>query len=298
MNAGSLLEFLRKLVRIEEEHQLQARLQTVISALNNLVNNPNDQNYQRSLADEIAALQTALNSADAELTPADWKRLEELRARQFFGPEIGERIATIVSETGMIPAVAQRDVAPIVATRQDFVSNVPTTVAGMERLGISTDTLDAGEAEVGFQLPREIFDNELTGLIQELRALRRIIRSFSEFATGSAEEIEIRQISTSDPNFWFGLSPDTVAQIGKAISWALDQLKKLASIRKIRNEAAKIDQFFTPEMISGFDSRIHEMIEKAIDEKVKVTGSGIRGRQKPDARVNSATISPGRLTAI
>lgn len=269
MNAGKLLEIVRKLLAVEEKYRIQQALEALNAGLANLASNPNDPNLQNSVAEQLTALGLALKSAEGELTPADWKRIDELHGRDFFSSALSERLQNLVRETGMTPAAAQQQTAPLVGKRQDFIATLAATASDLTRLGVSVDPLEPGEAEVGFQLPRDLFENELAGLIDELRVLRRVIRVFSELATGSAEPIEVAEISTTDPTFFFALKAVTVGMIGTAISWALDQWKKIEEIRKLRAETAKLTEAFSPEDIKQmFDDRIEQAIKKAIEEHV------------------------------
>ena len=77
--------------------------------------------------------------------------------------------------------------------------------------------MEPGEAEIGFRLPRQLFEDNLDGLIGELPEIRFIVRAFSEASTGSAEPIIVKQIPTTEPIFFFGMSVSTVVAVGKAV---------------------------------------------------------------------------------
>jgi hypothetical protein len=149
-------------------------------------------------------------------------------------------------------------------------------------LGFKQSSLEPGTAEVGFLLPRSLFNNHLSDLIRELRDVQRIIRAFSEVATGSVEEVEVRDISTSDPQFFFGLSIATTAALGAAVTWALNTWHQVEKIRKARVEVKNIDVFSESEIDSLFDSKIKEKINIAVEKKVSelVPDDGSPGRAK------------------
>jgi hypothetical protein len=73
---------------------------------------------------------------------------------------------------------------------------------------------------------------QLRGRLQPAQI--ELIGAFSELATGTVEKIQVHQISTSDPQFFFGMNPVTIASIGGAITWALNTWKQVADVRRVR----------------------------------------------------------------
>jgi len=114
-----------------------------------------------------------------------------------------------------------------------------------------------------------------------LGAINRIIRAISEAATGEVPEIEVRQISSSDPLLFFGMDVVAIGAIGAAITWALNTWKQVEEIRKIRNEAEGVDAFSEDDIKEMFDDKIQKTIDIAIEGKV-------------DELLGSADGNPGR----
>jgi hypothetical protein len=163
---------------------------------------------------------------------------------------------------GFIAAERTRRPAPRTGTQ---VRDSRFTHRGQQQpqhTGICTST------EIGFLIPRDLFDGILDQLIKELGVINRIIRAFSEVTIGGAQPIEVRQISTSDPVFFLCLNPITIAALAAAVAWALDQWKKVEEIRKLRSETKKNTSFNEEEIREFFDSKIDKTIKKAIEEKV------------------------------
>lgn len=139
----------------------------------------------------------------------------------------------------------------------------------LNRLGITVSKLEQGEAEIGFTIPRQLFEDNLDGLIGELRELRFIIRAFSEAVTGSVEPIVVRQISTTDPLFFFGISVSTIVAIGKAVHWVLDTWKKVEEIREVRERTRKLKFEGGKILLEMFDTNIKKTIDVAVEARVK-----------------------------
>lgn len=136
-----------------------------------------------------------------------------------------------------------------------------------------------GKLRLGSFLPRSLFHNDFEKLIDELEELDFILRAFSELATGSVETIEVHQISTSDPQFFFGLSPVTIAAIGTAITWALNTWKQVEDVRKVRAETRKLSAFSEKEVDDIFDRKIKSIMGTSIDAETKrlLADTGTRG---------------------
>lgn len=166
----------------------------------------------------------------------------------------------------MTPAAAQQAIQQLQSERQTYLNVLRTTKSTLDSLGVKQDELALGDAQIGFRLPRHIFNNELKGWIGELKELRLIILLFSELATGNAENMEIGEISTTDPIIFLILKPATVLLLGKAVSWALDQWKKVEDIRKVRAETAQLNlaaHGIFDDMLKQYDEKVVEMIEQA-----------------------------------
>jgi hypothetical protein len=144
--------------------------------------------------------------------------VDALGADRYFTFDIIGQMGQWQRENAYTPALMQKQVEDYAKERQEFLSTLGMLQSSLQRVGVEPRALDPGTAEIGFLLPRTLFDNELEKLSAELKTLRDIIRPFSEIATGGAEEVIVRQISTSDPWFYVLLKPATVLAIGMAVS--------------------------------------------------------------------------------
>jgi hypothetical protein len=279
MNASRLLEVVQLLINVEKRKKVQDALNTINTALSNLVSNPSQASHQSEFAQSVEKLRTLMGEVQDTFQPAQIKLLEEIGAADFFVGDLAGEISRWVSENVATPAVAQQKLTTLIGERDAYLTQVRQLRENLTNLGIEVDGLQAGQAEIGFLLPRELFDNELEPLLKELGVVKQIIRAFSEAAMGSAEPIEVRQISTSDPLFFFGLAPETIALIGAAITWALHSWEKVEKIRKLRAETANIPAFKGGQIEKMFDDTIKQEVEKAVQEHTAEIMKGIKGRK-------------------
>lgn len=286
MNANRLKSLLGQLLRAEKTYGIQASFEALGTALANLANQPQQPSYQITVSEAFKILDEHLRDFESDTDEATWERLKDIGADGYYRVQVVRDIEDEVARNAMTPAVVSAQVSGYAADRSLYIDSVRSVHKNLSMLGIEESSLEAGTAEIGFQLPRNLFKNELDGLISELRALKRIIRAFSELSTGAAEPINVRQISTSDPLFFFGLSPITIAAIGASITWALNTWKQAEEIRKVRREVAKLDQFTADEVSGIFDAKIREIIDTAVEERLtEILGSAKTGR-KAEQRID------------
>jgi len=219
------------------------------------------------VSEKLKLLTEQVNRFAARYDSAQSKTLETIGAHKFFSKHLIETIQKAFNDNAMTPAVVQRLVNELSSQRQTYIQDLESITKNFAAIGIEADNLKAGEAEIGFKIPRELFHDELKGLIDELSVINMVIRAFSEATSGKTEAIKVRQISTSDPQFFFGLDPLTIVAIGTAVKWALSQWREIEEIRRVRAETRKLSSFSGEDIEAIFDNKIKQTIDKAIAEK-------------------------------
>lgn len=267
MNINRFCEITAIIQDYENRHKIQSQMSEVLGYLSSIASNPTESSYQASYAQSLDKLDKTLVRLDRELEPREVAVLKEIGGLAFFSTSITERIRKWVKENPASISVAVTGLSSFVNKRSEFVSNVNAVQSVFEKFGIDVDNLEEGSAEIGFLLPRDLFSNNLPNLIKELSTINNIVRIFSEVALGEVEEIEVRDISTSDPIFFLALAASTIALVGKAVTWALDTWERVENIRKVRAEIATLEETKSrPEMEQLLTNMIKETIEKKIVE--------------------------------
>lgn len=268
MNAERLRTLAEWLLNEERRLNIQEKFNQVVGSLENLSNNPQDQNHQASLASSMENLSRVLDREIAEnLTPALQQHFVDIGAWRYFSDEMSLEIAISIASNAMSPSVAAESARQLRDERQRFLDTLDQAKKGLTGLGIKIDDLDEGEADIAFLIPRDIFQNHIGGLSKEFGIIDRIVRIFSEAATGSAEEADVKTIATTDPVVTLAISLVTIQVIGKSITWLLDTWKKSLEIKQLR-EQAKIAGFNDKEL-KVFDDKIERAVNAAISERVK-----------------------------
>jgi len=284
MNVKQLDEFIALILKDEQETGVQGKLAALEEALKELASDPQGTEEQVAAKQAYDLFAEGVEGLASRYDFSNTARLEEVGAAPFFTSALLEPIAQAFVTSGMTPAVIHELVTKIRTNRMAYLAQMKEVQAGFGYFKHNGDNEDDPEyGEIGFKIPRTLFRNNLDGLIVELRAIRQIIRAFAELSTRSVPPIEVRQISTSDPLFFFGVVPDTLIAIAGAVTWALKSWKDLEQIRKIRAETAAIPAFSRAEVEKIFDDKIRETIEKTIAEKARelIPDDGKAGR-KPE----------------
>lgn len=268
MNAERLFELSDLLTAIDVRLEVQPSLQTLVSDLAHVINNPGHAQFQTQFAHSFEQLRSTWDKMANSFSPAQVKLISEIGGAAYFIADFPSQLDATVRANGITPAVVRDEIESFRSDRENYLRTLNTLRDSLSGVGVAPYPLKPDSAEIGLLLPRDLFDNELGGLVKELHTINRIIKAFSEVSIGHTEPVEIHQISTSDPIFFLGLSPATIALLAGAITWALATWKAVEEIRKIRAETQKLKSFSKEEIEKIFDTKIKQEIQIAVDLKV------------------------------
>lgn len=269
MNTSRLKEIVDLLLALESEFGIQNKLNEANNQLSNIVQQPGHPQYQTQFSDTLDQLRRCSDGIRERLEPSNIDLIEEIRGKKYFVDDVAAKIDAWLRENAVTPAVVQQRIHEFLSERQNYINQITNLRDSLNAVGIEAVKLKAGEAEVGFLLPRSLFKNDFDLLIKELREIDFILRAFSEFATGTVPSIQVHQISTSDPQFFLGMDALTIAAIGGAVTWALNTWKQVEDVRKVRAETRKLSAFSEKEVEEIFDKKIKSTINDAIDSQTK-----------------------------
>ena len=268
MNTEHLYSLAQRLSADDAEFSIQRDLVKLQSALQNVINQPQDGAQQQAFAKAFELVKRHVSDMTSQYPPALLNEIENIGGRLHFTTMLVERINSQILVNTITPAVLLEDLNKIISERAEYLNGLRQVTAGFDSLGLEEEEIDSDEAEIGFKVPRVLFENILDGLISELRAINLIIQAFSENVTGKKPIIEVKSISTSDPTFFFSTDIATIISIGTAITWCLNTWKQLEEIRRIRSETRKLNLHSEEEIKTLFDDKIAQRIDDRIEEKL------------------------------
>lgn len=278
MNIPGLYQIASFLLDQDQTLSIQTYLNQLMQALGNLRSQPNQPHIQQQVVQLRDQLTAAMRQFEESLTPPQRALITELGGAGFFSLPMAESIEYEMQRNAMAPAVIANQVQDVLNKRDTFLKQLRTLKDSFDFFGIKHDDIKPGEAEIGFMVPRTLFRNRLEELTKELAEINGIVRVFSEVATGGPEPVELRQIYTSDPTFFFILNPATIAAIGATVTWLIATLKGLFELRKLRQDAEKI--LGNKEQLKKmFDQEIEDRVSQAVKQQADLLLTAYQGSE-------------------
>jgi len=290
MNTAALSELLEKITKIDDQNRVQKNLSLLVQAIQNMAAAPGDASQQSAFADAFKAFKSSMASSCEDITPGDIERLEEILSEDDFSMELINGIEKIINANPASPAVAHEEISKIFDDRQKTLTHMKDLLMHLKWFSINPPSNDDDKGQIGFKIPREIFNNNINGLILELQFLKKFINIVAESCDRDVDDIEVGEISTTDPVFWFVVAFVIAKNVGSLTSWALDSWKKVEDIRNVRAQTAKLEAFTDKEVEKIFDEKIQKTIESEIEKKVKDLTKSIVDQGRKNELQNGLTL--------
>ncbi|NTT87754.1 hypothetical protein [Tabrizicola fusiformis] len=268
MNTDKLRELVDRIHEAESKIDTQGNLSNLVNALNNLVSQPQNADYQTTLSQALKKFASSMQSFEHAFSPRDYLRVIEL-SEDAFSPTIPHEIEQAVLENAMTPNVVSEMAQKVLSKRKEVFNRLKELRGSLEYFDFGYVEPEDGKAEVGFQIPRDLFENNLPGFIKELREIERITKFFSEAAIGQYDPAEVGSISTTDPLIFLAMAEPVAKYIAGAVVWALGVWYSVEKIRNLRAQTAQLQSFTPKEVEDFFDSKIKTEIETAVARKVE-----------------------------
>lgn len=306
MNVSKLLELINFLLQKENEHHIQERLKRIEKLASKMTNQPHNGELKNAILNEGSALQNSYEQLRSSFDPAKQHAMHEIGADLHFLKDFVTGIVLHIQNSSFVALSLKEYVERIQGERDAFLISLVNLKNSLRSLNFEENVLPPGEAEIGFLLPRALFNNNFDNLIDELSELKFIIRAFSEVSTGHVEEVKVCQISTSDPIFFLNASAVTILLLGKSVSWALDMWKKIEEIRSLRAQTRKvinddaIDSIFEKTIKDLLNTNREQIIDELMARCKDETSRKHELRNHVEAAINSilARVERGMVVEI
>lgn len=263
-----------------------ATMQQLRDALQNQVNAPQEPSYQQQVSTALQQLAESLAAASSNAFPPTWEQaLEELGIEGLIGQPLAGAVREIFERNQITPSVAHQEIQALTGRLEALATALDQLLAGLSHLGVGSENLETGEAEVGILIPRAVIENELGQLGDEFVQLQRLLGPFLEIATGSRPAVEVRTISSTDFGVFLDIAPEAAAFLAVAVERVVALYKNLLEIRTLRQGLR--DQGVPDASLAGVDEHANEHmtagIAGAVDELVD-DRSGIESGRKHELK--------------
>lgn len=258
--------------------------------LDELAGNPSDTNFQTNAAHAVDRLKGAFETALLGLSPEEVEQIAVVAGAPLFTPSFVDEVELELRDSPATPATARDRLVALLGAREGAFANLRQFLTTAEALGWDGEELTEWTAEVGFKIPRALFDNRFDGLLGELRYLRRLLSHISEAHGESVQDIRLSGLSTTDPLIVLGVSYVLAKEIGGLTAWALAQWKTVEEIRKLRADATKLPHFGEEEIEAFFGSKLRKQLDEGIKEEVARQVIAVRPAARKNELKNALTI--------
>ena len=245
------------------EIKLQQLLDALVQSLANQVSQPNQPQHQASVSQNLTNLYDSLSESKVNsFTPAWLDIVEEIGGMEFIEKNLSAAVKAIFERNNITPSVAQQELTQISARLKPFLSSINQLCNSMTALNIGHEELEPGECEVGIVVPRAAVSNSLHDFGKELVQLNKIFSVFSEIATDSRGNFQIRNISSSELTVFLEAAPEIAACIAIAIERIVALYKSLLEIKKLKGELES--QGVPKKDMSGIKDHANTLMENGI----------------------------------
>jgi hypothetical protein len=275
MNAERLQSIIEFLLKAEEATKIKDRLSALRTHLTNLSSNPAYVDSQRQTVESLNALATTVNTFVAGLSPAQKANIRSVKGHEYFSNEMVADIKASLEKSSMTPGVVLQQVQKLFKDRQKYLETLRDVQESLNRLGIALEPLSPGGAEIGFLIPRSLFDNNLGEFQDELKTLNGIIRTFYEISNITPEPIDLRQLSSSDLIVVVAMRLGVIITLGNAMKWCSDTIKATMDIKKLIDAARALP--VEQPIIDGLEGQMDKQIEPRVEAKVTEMLNGYTG---------------------
>lgn len=268
LNTGRLKELIERISNVEGQIKTQEALKALEAALTNVVGAPQDPNHQNNLSEALSKFAQVMDQFEAAFPPHEFKHVLELN-KEAFSPDVVDEIDSLISLNSMSPNVVNDFVKKLYIERQAILTSLASISEAFDIFSIGYSDVEEDMAELGFQIPRKFFSNDLRGLINELSEIERMLRFFSEATVGHYEPVKVGAISTTDPLIFLAMIEPIAVKVGSIVQWALTVWVGIETIRALRAQALKTDAFTEGEVESIFGKKIKAQIDQKVESKVQ-----------------------------
>ncbi len=215
MNVERLIGLAEVMLATERAESLRAIFNNLVDTLNNLVNSGNSPQHQQDFSNSLNNFKNKLtNSKLNDLTAGQMALAAEIGGARLYGVRLASNVAKIIADNQLTPSVALGQLGPLRDKHNNFFGSLEGLVGSTKALGLKSEAISPGKAEVGFLIPKAIYNESLPKLIVELQFLHKALPFIIESELGEVPEIRLGHIAASDPAFFMEASTQAVMAVG------------------------------------------------------------------------------------
>lgn len=284
MNTSRLKLLLATILNADAGSGASERLKELVSASQAWAANPNSQN--RALLDKMrrAFSESADALAEALNTGIGREAVNTLGVLPYTS-NIFVEVEYAFSQFNSAPGNLQSRLSQIEQERRHSLGRLITVDSELNRLGIEPEGAAPGRADLGFLLPRTLFDNSLHDFSRRLKELDQIIDAFSLAYSGKPERAKLETINTSNPLLFLQIDHETVRHVVHGFKFALNIVGEFQAAKKgmdfLRGYLDKgAAESAEAKLQADIDKRVSTEIERRLKEFEKKAAEDAEDRER------------------
>ena len=273
MNTNILKELVDRIIRLDALFSVEEIFGAFVLSFENLISNPADATLQQEYKKKLGELRAAIRALAGRIESRLMDTIESIGGGRWFSPNLIVELDDIIRNNSVTTSIAVEEIREVAQQRSEYMKTLDSLTLSMKALGIDAYSVSLELPEIGFEIPRSIFDDKLNGFQKELRQLYVIVKTFQKLADEATDPIKVRTLSTTDPLILLGIGYLTLREIGRGVTWVLNTIDTVNNIKSAREQTANtgiseedVDKFFAP--------RIDQAVAAAVKEKkIEILGA-------------------------
>ena len=283
MRAQTALTVVGDIFEDLEEGGIVPLFQTLVAAMQNQVNSPNEQTQLEVGKSRDALLKTLKRSRFNNYPTSLFALVETMDVEHLLGERLRQSILRSFSGNEITPATALAQIEDLSSQVQTLYQTAEQYISSSEYFELLRDDLDENDHEISVVVPRGFVNNELDDFGKELVKLDKLFSVFVEIETGSREDFKIKTISSSDLTVVLESAPGVALLIAVSIERLAVFYERMLNIIKVHKELRQFDDLpasVGSEMQTYIDEKIAEGIQQATTEILAGKLQGIDAGRK------------------
>lgn len=269
MNLGRFHAMVNLVALELRDDKIVGLLSDLESALQQSISQANDdaaKNFRNKLSDIKKTLEGAASNM---LHASNREILDKIGASGRIGSGLWLKIQHAISINNLTPTLAMTEIAKIRKDVNEFANSINQIDDAFTKLDIEYYSLDSGQFELGFVVPKDITSNKLVSLKDELVSIDYCVRSFNEIAVGDGASLPVSTISTSDWQIFLTCVPATAACVVHALEKIVGLYKSSQEIKLLKKQ---LEDKSIPE---GVTKPLQEYVEGFVSNELRKIGDAI-----------------------
>jgi hypothetical protein len=203
MNAERLHSVVDYLVTQYNERSILQQWNQLVDSLQAVTQSPGSVEHAKAFSDRYKVFKDQLLGFTAAPLPPSYRDiLREINAENYLGPALLKRFEDTLAANAVATAAAIPQLQTQHREITAYIKQLSGLVSAFSTLSVARDELQAGAAEIGLLLPKDLFDPRLLDLSKELKQWDFVVRGINEVASDNKEDVRLRAISSSDWQFF------------------------------------------------------------------------------------------------